>query len=222
MSMMRCEKHGPWDSDMMTYCPGCEPDCQYCDDTDPLCPVKLQNAAKPASSDLIAPDLVARLNDMLLIGLSNVTMAFAAQLIREAAAALRTMKQEREAAKGTARRWIERSRRIEAERDKLAERVAELERNCGHENCFGWDIPGHRRWVTQEAIDKAEAALAAANALLRELLRLYDWRFELAELEKKAGTPEEVSRLRSLLRVYGEEKKAAWAAARAHLSQDDK
>ena len=95
MSMMRCEKHGAWDSDMMTYCPGCEPDCQYCDDTDPLCPVKLQNAAKPASSDLIAPDLVARLNDMLLIGLSNVTMAFAAQLIREAAATLRTLQQER-------------------------------------------------------------------------------------------------------------------------------
>ena len=71
------------------------------------------------------------------------------------------------------------------------------------------------------------AGIAAERArllpVLKELLRLYDWRFELADREKADGehygqnnkSPE----TKAMLRQYGEEKKAAWAAARAKLGE---
>jgi hypothetical protein len=55
------------------------------------------------------------------------------------------------------------------------------------------------------------------EANLRELLRLYDWRFELAKEEEmyKSVPPSPLpSALRAKLRQYGEEKKAAWAVTR--------
>lgn len=61
--------------------------------------------------------------------------------------------------------------------------------------------------------------LAAVEAPARELLFLYDWRFELAADEacplRTAGQVRETERK---LREYGERKKAGWAALRAALA----
>jgi hypothetical protein len=61
------------------------------------------------------------------------------------------------------------------------------------------------------------------RAVLAELLRLYDWRFALAEREKSplniGGTVFEAE-TRHLLRRYGAEKKAAWEAARRVLAEE--
>jgi hypothetical protein len=54
----------------------------------------------------------------------------------------------------------------------------------------------------------------ALRAALAELLRLYDWRFELARMERDGDCPGEMTKL---LNQYGREKKAAWAVARALL-----
>ncbi len=62
----------------------------------------------------------------------------------------------------------------------------------------------------------SEAEEAALRSVLVELLRLYDWRFELSELERN-GDGEGGHRLRRLLHQYGEEKRRAWIAARAAL-----
>jgi len=61
------------------------------------------------------------------------------------------------------------------------------------------------------------------GAALRELLRLYDWRFVLAEREKdpRYATDKAFNvETNRLLRQYGAEKKAAWAAARLALAGD--
>jgi hypothetical protein len=55
---------------------------------------------------------------------------------------------------------------------------------------------------------------------LRELLRLYDWRFVLAgrESDPRYGSDKGFrAETRRLLNQYGTEKKAAWKAARAAL-----
>ena len=49
--------------------------------------------------------------------------------------------------------------------------------------------------------------------ILTELLRLYDWRFYLASLEK-----ENPNQAKKLLIQYGKEKKLAWEKAREALS----
>lgn len=54
------------------------------------------------------------------------------------------------------------------------------------------------------------------EAVLRELLRLYDWRFELARMERDGDDPGGMSKL---LNQYGREKKAAWARAREVLAE---
>jgi DnaJ-domain-containing protein 1 len=59
-------------------------------------------------------------------------------------------------------------------------------------------------------------------SVLSELLRLYDWRFELAEREKdlRNGAPSDFrNETRRLLNQYGTEKKAAWEAARRVLGK---
>lgn len=57
------------------------------------------------------------------------------------------------------------------------------------------------------------------EAALAELIRLYDWRFELARMEAavKAGNFLLAPDVKRFLRQYGEEKKAAWEVARAVL-----
>lgn len=50
---------------------------------------------------------------------------------------------------------------------------------------------------------------------LKELLRLYDWRFELARMERDGDCPGQMT---TLLNQYGREKKAAWAVARDLLT----
>lgn len=62
------------------------------------------------------------------------------------------------------------------------------------------------------------------EAALTELLRLYDWRFELAAEEKvlkiMLSSGEWLQRTKTLknnLRLYGEQKKAAWEVARKLL-----
>lgn len=54
------------------------------------------------------------------------------------------------------------------------------------------------------------------EAALTELLRLYDWRFALAEREQHpaAALPEFRNETKRLLNQYGAEKKAAWQVAR--------
>lgn len=65
----------------------------------------------------------------------------------------------------------------------------------------------------------ATAIENATKAALAELLRLYDWRFELAKMEAavKAGNFLLAPEVKRLLRQYGEEKKSAWAVAREVL-----
>lgn len=65
----------------------------------------------------------------------------------------------------------------------------------------------------------ATAIENATKAALSELLRLYDWRFELAKMEAavKAGNFLLAPEVKRLLRQYGEEKKSAWAVAREVL-----
>lgn len=71
--------------------------------------------------------------------------------------------------------------------------------------------------------------MTGIEAALRELLRLYDWRFELARAEQKQLNDEEDGEdfdatraagkaLDADLRRYGREKKAAWATARSLLN----
>lgn len=55
--------------------------------------------------------------------------------------------------------------------------------------------------------------------VLTELLRLYDWRNQLAK-DVKEGRATEQKQRRDLLR-YGREKKAAWGAARLALATPD-
>lgn len=65
--------------------------------------------------------------------------------------------------------------------------------------------------------------------VLAELLRLYDWRFELAEEEQDLRNLSNVvdvvywralqKELRAKLNQYGSEKKAAWQRAREVLSR---
>jgi hypothetical protein len=68
---------------------------------------------------------------------------------------------------------------------------------------------------------EAPAPPLDARDVLTELLRLYDWRFELAEREKDPRNTPDVPfyiETKRLLRQYGTEKKAAWAAARRALA----
>ena len=74
-------------------------------------------------------------------------------------------------------------------------------------------------WPRGDALcDEAADRIEALEANLRELHRLYLWRFELAKMEKaielipfgKVRNQEEL-RIEALLRQYGTEKKAAWA-----------
>lgn len=60
------------------------------------------------------------------------------------------------------------------------------------------------------------------TSVLTELLRLYDWRFKLAEREKdpRADEPAFQDESNRLLRQYGSEKKAAWEAARRVLGKE--
>lgn len=61
-----------------------------------------------------------------------------------------------------------------------------------------------------------------ATTVLTELLRLYDWRFEIARREKDprsiTGTAFS-DETRRLLNQYGTEKKSAWEAARRVLTE---
>lgn len=71
------------------------------------------------------------------------------------------------------------------------------------------------------------AALDTAEDVLRELLRLYDWRFVIAEKEKEMGALLFLERealreeIRKNLLTYGMEKKVAWARAREVLGEGD-
>lgn len=58
------------------------------------------------------------------------------------------------------------------------------------------------------------------RVVLIELLRLYDWRFFLAEREKdpRQKDKEFATETRRLLNKYGIEKKAAWEAARRAIA----
>lgn len=96
------------------------------------------------------------------------------------------------------------------------------------------DEPAMRPFRGQESMNRPDLLIAdepaseREGAALTELLRLYDWRFELAKEEKYLSeTPlveigfEEYERqnkeLRANLRKYGREKRAAWERAREYL-----
>lgn len=63
------------------------------------------------------------------------------------------------------------------------------------------------------------ATTTTAHIVLRELLRLYDWRLELGKLERDLSHDRGAMK-RDLLR-YGREKKAAWDLARKVLEESD-
>ena len=77
---------------------------------------------------------------------------------------------------------------------------------------------------TQQALPSPDAQAAASvsrtpreielEAVLTELLALYKWRFELAEMEKQNPVKHG---MRRLLNQYGREKKFAWQRAEAVL-----
>lgn len=56
---------------------------------------------------------------------------------------------------------------------------------------------------------------------LIELIRLYDWRFVLAEKEKQAVLPGQRKEVARLLVQYGMEKKAAWEEAKLAIADGD-
>jgi hypothetical protein len=55
----------------------------------------------------------------------------------------------------------------------------------------------------------------ACRAALTELLRLYDWRNELGQIERDPN--HDKKQMKASLNKYGREKKLAWAAAREAL-----
>lgn len=71
----------------------------------------------------------------------------------------------------------------------------------------------------EEDRGRRDQQITQLEAVLRELLRLYDWRFELAAREQK--DKQETGYLRPEtkldLRIYGRGKKAAWEIARKLL-----
>lgn len=93
-------------------------------------------------------------------------------------------------------------------------------RTCGasfteSDQCFSCEKDGmgiHAVEVTALLTEIAELKKA-----LGELVRLYDWRFELAEMEKQTD-PIVQRATKALLRQYGHEKKAAWEKAREALA----
>jgi hypothetical protein len=100
--------------------------------------------------------------------------------------------------------------------DKLANAIA---------SHFGVEIGEHSNlnepWANAlEAIEAAHEPSAPndeAREALKELLRLYDWRFVLADREKAEGDEAFQRETSKLLRQYGEEKKVAWVNARRVL-----
>lgn len=54
--------------------------------------------------------------------------------------------------------------------------------------------------------------MVTAEEVLRELLRLYDWRLALAEIERDVDHNRK--EMKRCLQKYGREKKAAWEQAR--------
>lgn len=56
-------------------------------------------------------------------------------------------------------------------------------------------------------------------SVLRELLRLYDWRNELGRIERDFN--HDRKQMKTWLNQYGREKKTAWEAAREVLAQID-
>lgn len=89
----------------------------------------------------------------------------------------------------------------------------------------------HHKWwnaiVLAETHEKSQTLLLKAlrsdrdaivekeiRGVLVELVRLYDWRFELARQENEPHNKDE---MKSLLRQYGEQKKAAWIEAKRLL-----
>jgi serine/threonine-protein kinase RIO1 len=77
----------------------------------------------------------------------------------------------------------------------------------------------HEALLAGVATEAPAPPLDDARDVLTELLRLYDWRFELAEREKdpRSAAKDFKDETRRLLNQYGAEKKAAWAAARRVL-----
>lgn len=70
-------------------------------------------------------------------------------------------------------------------------------RNGTQGECYGEDCKAVYSMSKKYAFD--------VEKVLKELLRLYDWRFELAAREKTGDQT-----VKTDLRKYGEQKKAAW------------
>ena len=83
-------------------------------------------------------------------------------------------------------------------------------------DAFGRSCKSFERAELEQFMYNHASRLLAVVEALKELQRLYDWRFELAKLEK--GTNEEQKQAVKLLNQYGREKKAAWQVSRQALA----
>lgn len=115
--------------------------------------------------------------------------------------------EDREAVHASARKLAEESKGRADNEGFLARMYLDLVRDL--EQGF---VPG--AYARLKSLQNTERKAEVLHAALKELVRLYDWRFELARQEGEQPKDE----IRRLLLRYGREKAAAWAEAKRVLT----